>query len=281
MTYIRSVREINEDLDSVYILGDESTDGSLRLIPDTSFSTEVEFQRRNEGVWNDTGILIAASTVYLGRELRISAAGEFILTRDVSERIKSLVPHVVYDDATGSQEFITVPLAGELQNEVPVQPDFSGEITGSIIEFTAPWTLETALLSLVDLKTGSTAASDAVLLQVWRGTDDTGELFFQRTYPADQLPANSDVFLDTNGLVEVKNGDNVFFRLTAASGTISLLADVTNTIPYLAFDLYYLTEDKITPDEQGGALYLLTFDNEALIVGDNEGYPVLDESEFL
>ena len=65
------------------------------------------------------------------------------------------------------------------------------------------------------------------------------------------------------------------------AGRLTLKADSTNSFPYQAFDLFYLNEDKITPDNQGGALYMLTFDNEGLVVCDNEGYPVLDESEFL
>ena len=200
-------------------MGDADTDGSLRLIPDTSFGTEFEFQRRNNGVWNDTGILIAASTIYLGRELRLSAAGEFILTRDVSEEIKSLVPHVVYEDGVGSNEFVTVPDVGEKQFAVEIQPDDSGELTGASIEFTAPWGLQDSLLSALDVRTGTTVPTDTVTLSVYRGADDTGNLFFQRNYPASQFIADSDIRLDTDGLVEVKTGDNVFVRYSAASGT--------------------------------------------------------------
>ena len=67
---------------TIYINGDSETDGSIRLVPDLSSGTELEVQRRSDGVWNDTGIVIAASTIYLGRELQISAAGEYMLTKD-------------------------------------------------------------------------------------------------------------------------------------------------------------------------------------------------------
>ena len=115
------------DLSGVlYIKGDEKTNGSLRIIPDTSFETEAEFQLREDGVWNDTGILIAASTVYLGRELQISGGGEWMLTKDAGTDIKSLIPHVRFDDSDGTDEVVVVPQLGTLQSGVIVSQMIAG-----------------------------------------------------------------------------------------------------------------------------------------------------------
>lgn len=256
----------------IYITGDNETEGSIRLIPDLVDGTEAEFQRLSGGVWNDTGIVIAASTVYLGRELQISAGGEYILTKDGETEIKSLVPHVRFDETDGTAEFVVVPKVGTLQSDVILQPDDTGEITASTIQFPVAST-DLLLANALILRTGATAASDTVTLNLYRNGIGDG-LFYKRNYPASEFPADSDVTLVTDGLVEIF-ASATFYVEFVSDEDLSLKSEATGTVPYFGANYYELEEDKITPDEQGGDNYMLTFDNAGYPVIDNAGLPVL------
>lgn len=253
----------------IYIKGDANTDGSIRIIPDTSFDEQAEFQLREGGVWNDTGILIAASTVYLGRELQLSAGGEYLLTKDFATDIRSLVPHVRFDAATGTDATVAVPVVGALVPDVIIQPDDTGEISGSTIQFS---TLSAFLLlaNALILKTGTLAgATDEVTVNLYRtgfGTD----LFYKRTYAASEFPINSDIKLTTDGLVELFENQTFYVELTTP-GTLTLKADVTDTTPYFGGDFYFLTENTITPDEDGGVVFDILATDQGDVIFDDQG----------
>ena len=112
-------------------------------------------------------------------------------------------------------------------------------------------------------------------LNLYRDAIGTG-LFYKRSYPASSFPADSDVTLSTDGLVEIFAG-STFYAEFVSDGNLSLKAESTNTIPYFGANFYSLTEEKITPDEQGGSLYMLTFDESGYVVCDNQGFPVLGD----
>ena len=266
LTGIDDVSEENP-AEVVYVKGDANTDGSLRIIPDLSAETEFEFQLRSNGVWNDTGIVIAASTIYLGRELQVSGGGEYILTKDQSSDIRSLIPHVRFDEVTGTEETVVVPKVSAISTDVIIQPDESGEITSSTIQFTGA-AADLVLANALILKTGATAATGTVTLKLHRDSFTEG-LFYQRDYPASFFPANSDVTLTTDGLVELLAGQTFYITFECA-GTMSLKADVTNTTPYFGGNFYFLTEDTLTPDEFGGALSLAMTDNDDVLTDDDE-----------
>ena len=76
----------------IYLKGDEDTDGSLRIVPDLDDEENFEFQLRTGGVWNDTGIQIAASTIHLGRDLRIGGAGDWVRLTNTAESLQALIP---------------------------------------------------------------------------------------------------------------------------------------------------------------------------------------------
>lgn len=260
-----------------YIKGDENTDGSLRLLPDTSFGTEVEFQVRQSGVWNDTGILIAASTVYLGRELQMSGGGEYVLTKDLSADIRSLIPHVRFDQVTGTEEIVVVPKVSALASDVILQSDDTGEISGTTIQWAALST-DLLLANTLLLKTGSTAATGDVTVKLFR-TSFTEDLFYQRTYPQATFTASSNISLTTDGLVELF-ANATFYVVLECTGTLTLKADATNTTPYYGGNFYSLTEDTITPDEFGGAMSrMVTFRSKGVLATwQSNGGPTLWQS---
>lgn len=251
----------------VYIKGDADTDGSIRLIPDVENSTELEVQLRSNSVWNDTGIVIAASTVYLGRELQISGGGEYMLTKDQSSDIRSLIPHVRFDQVDGTEEEVIVPAVSAISTDVIIQSDDSGEVSGATIQFIGGST-DLVLANALLLRTGSTAATGEVKLSLHRNSYTDG-LFYQRTYAASSFPANSDVTLVTDGLVELLAGQ-AFYVTFECDGTMSLDADVTNTTPYYGGNFYFLTEDTITPNQFGGGLSLAVVDSGEVVTDNGE-----------
>ena len=252
---------------AIYITGDANTDNSIRLIPDIENQTELEVQRRLNGVWNDTGIVIAASTVYLGRELQISGGGEYMLTKDQSSDIRSLIPHVRFDTVDGTAEIVSVPRVSAISTDVIIQSDDSGEVSGSTIQFVGAST-DLVLANALLLRTGTTAATGNVKLSLHRDSFTSG-LFYQRTYPTASFPADSDVTLTTDGLVELLAGA-VFYITFECDGTMSLKADVTNTTPYFGGNFYTLTEDTITPNEFGGALSTAVVASGDVVTSDGE-----------
>lgn len=264
----------SNDSEVVYIKGNENTNGSLRIIPDTSFQTEAEFQLREDGVWNDTGILIAASTVYLGRELQISGGGEYMLTKDSNTSIRSLIPHVRFNVSSGTEETVVVPKVGVLNENVIIQPDNSGSISGEQIQFEITATDLLLANRLILQTTSQTMEGTFIRVSLFRSSDYASGLFYQRTYPIEFFIENMDVQLDTDGLVELMENETFYVQLDS-DGTMYFAADATNTIPYFGGSFYELDEDTITPDEFGGATKFLTFDNDGHIVCDNAGNAVL------
>lgn len=255
------------DAEVIYLKGDATTDGSLRLVPDLSNSTEFELQLRSNGVWNDTGIVIAASTVYLGRELQISGGGEFILTKDSLSAIKSFIPHVRFDDSTGTVTTLAVPQVAAPVTTI-LQSDDSGEMSGSTIQFLGLSTTAVLADSLI-LRTGSTAATDVVTLKMHRDGYNGSQLFYQRDYAASEFPANTEITLSTDGFVELF-ANQVFYVEFSTSGTLSLDADVTNTTPYFGGASHVLTEYTVTPDDLGGALPKAVVSNGAVTTSSGE-----------
>lgn len=267
LTGIGNVTESN-DAEIIYLKGDADTDGSLRIIPDLSNETEFEFQLRTNGVWNDTGIVIAASTIYLGRELQISGGGEYMLTKDNSSDIRSLIPHVRFDQVTGTEETVVVPSVSAISTDVIIQSDDSGEVSGSTIQFSTI-SASLVLANTLILSTGTTGATGTVTIKLFRDSFTEG-LFYQRSYAASLFPANTDdINITTDGLVELLAGET-FYIVIEVVGSISLKADVTNTTPYFGGNFYFLTEDTITPDEFGGALPLAVVNEGDVITSGGE-----------
>lgn len=228
--------------DSVlYIKGDEETDGSIRLIPDVTFGTQAEFQIRENGVWNDTGIQIAGATVYLGHELRLSAGGEYLLTRDVSVQIKALSPHIEYTDASGSSDFTVTPRLGALVEDQVVEADESGEFVGTSYNYSNTLTTNFMFVDLT-FKTGSVAATEPVTVTFRRTDPSTGTVFFRTTIPASTLTANTSFTVTIDGLVQFKPGD-VAYVIFESDANFSLKTNAAGDFPTRNASFHTLTED--------------------------------------
>lgn len=242
----------------LYVEGDERTEGSLRLVPDAS-GKNMEFQRLHEGVWNDTGIQIAASTVYLGRDMQISAGGEYIRQRVAVEDKSALVPHSEFTEAGGTIAPHTPVLSPKILRYV-FQPDDSVDMIGRSFH----WDMVAPLPTLWDRlywKTGSVAATEPVLVAINRGAEH-GELIWQRWFPASKFPANTEVEIELLGMLQSAPGGS--YHSTVTSEADFSLKGNASGLWWVAVDYHLLTEEELLTDT-------FVLSNELAIVFDNEG----------
>jgi hypothetical protein len=254
----------------VYVKGDANTDGSLRLRPDSLNEELVEMQLRTSGVWNDTGIQVAASTVHLGRDLRISAAGDFILISDVDDEEQSLIPHVEFTETEGTTEPPHSPVLTPLQEAFVLQPIFSVDTLTDkhVSQATSPARI---LVKDFHVRIGATAPTEPVQMRIYNGFDESGILFFEWTYPASDFTANTEIELDTHGLVGVDDGTPVFEVLESAA-PFSLLGAGPEE-PWRAISFHIVSEEQLMTSTTGMDRVLV--DQNAHIVSDISGNLIL------
>lgn len=260
-------RHVNEEnpLGFVYIRGDENTEGSLRVIPDIAGGTEMEVQRRASGVWNDTGIQIASSTVHLGRELLISAAGEFIFTRDDGENTKALVPHVEFTTASGTSTHAHVPILAPLIANEAIQPDDSVEALKT--SHTYSWTPDSnELIWQMHVEVGVSGATAPVTLTMYRGANDSGAVFFTQNYPASDFVASGRTVKRMGGLPETFANQSIYVKYESAQ-PFSLRGNASGDM-YLSHCYHNTVNHHIVTGEVG-------FDK---ILVDAQGEIIIDES---
>lgn len=259
----------------VYIKGDADTDGSIRVVPDITFGTEAEFQRRASGVWNDTGIQIAGSTVYLGRELRLSSGGQWLMTRDASEGKKALVPQMEFTDAAGSRDMPFVAALDAKSSDVPIQTDGTGEFVGTSFSYNFT-SASIFLFADITLHTGATAATSPVTV-TFRRASLSGQIFYTRTFPASAFAANTAVRIETDSLVEF-NPDDVAFVILESATNFSLETNLAGDSPRREGSFFRLTEVGVVTDANLQSRFLL--DGDGQIIFDNAGAPVINGSSI-
>lgn len=231
-----------------YIFGDAGTDGSIRLLPD-ALGSNVEFQFRSNGVWNDTGIQIASDTVHLGRELRMSAAGKFLHTRDASLEEDALIPRSPFDPNQGTTGPSLVPVLDSLVHDIPLQSDFSSEVVGPTYSAQTTNPVD-GLNRTIHIKTGSVAATAPVVVSYYRGSAaDPDKLFWRRIYHQSVFGADLDVDIELIGLVEVVTNESVFVEYTSAAD-FSLRTNALGEA-YALLDVYAVAEEEIVTVQSG------------------------------
>ncbi len=164
--------------DIVYIKGNETTDGSIRFrfitrVPPDPQEPDAHIELRNAGVWNDTGMIFSSMSINLGRDLSVSAVGEFLQTflasSDPLLQTKSLYGHIPYHPFSGTEPnpSLNPPATG-----FPIMPvlDFPqlfevfpntgpfGDITGTTITIVFP-TLPARVLTQAQHFVGSIGAT--------------------------------------------------------------------------------------------------------------------------
>lgn len=236
----------------IYVKGDADTDGSLRLVPDVIDPTVVAFEIRTSGIWNLTGIEIAASTLHLGREVLISGHGDWIKQSDLDGDVQALIPHHEYEDASGSIPYAHTPILGPLLPGDIIQLDDSVD-TGAVTSFRyvqPPVTRR--MISSFWWKNGATVATAPIKVTVARNdyASGTGTVIYQHTYTAAHLSGGTnDVVL--TGWLEFVAGKPIYVEIESEGGTFSLLVNASGLQPWKALSHYDLTEENLVTFETG------------------------------
>jgi hypothetical protein len=245
--------------DKLYLSGNEFVDGSLRAIPDLVTGENFELQLRTNGVWNDTGLQIAASTVFLGRDLELKGAGDWVHTTDIQGDHKALVPHIEFTDAGGTVQSGHMPILTPLIENFPIQTDFSQEIVTQNYTVTQINPAE-LLAKRAHYKTGSVAATQPVNISYER---PLGTIFWTQNFPASRFPANTDVTIELKGLLEGFTNEEIITVITSVAD-FSLLGDLAGTA-YTLLDFYLLSEEQIMTSTTGMDRILTDQTSEVLV----------------
>jgi hypothetical protein len=229
------------------------------------------FQLRTAGVWNDTGIQVAAATVALGRDVLLSAAGDWLQVSDNDGDVLSLTPHIEFDDAG------TVPLphTAILQPKVirqVVQPDDSQERIGTSIHTLLLSPIK-ALRTKLYYRTGSVIATQPVTITIQKD-NILGPIVFQKDLPAALLGIpNTEFSIDIDGAVEFDIGETVSI-LWASAATFSIRGNASNQ-NWVALDLFPLSEESIVTVQEG--INRILTDVLGNTLADNEGNVIIRE----
>ena len=246
----------------------ETTDGSIRLKFDTGDST-AHIALRASGVWNDTGLRVASSSINLGRDFKLSAVGGFMETQNLSEieaHLKAIVPHIQFD-TNGTLGAGHMPVLDKREDFTVFAGPATGEIVGTAIgqSFSAT---PTRILHSATHTVGSVAATAPVEVSYYKGTDNTGFLLHRSNLPASSFVASSPVTIIYDSDFGFENAVNIFFEFKSDSN-FSLTTNASSQI-ITTQNGHTLAELDIILDEFVIANDLsLTFDNDLNFVVHN------------
>ena len=212
-TYAHS-SEAGSSGDTLYIKGDEFTDGSIRF-QFTEGEDNAHVERRADGVWNDTGFRFASSSIQLGFNTTLSAVASFIEIVDLSSTVGhtiSFLPHTDIGD-DGATEFTFAPRM-KVSETFVVFSDAVSETTATTIGINLGVTPSRAVVSSIH-EVGTTGATDEVVVKFFKGTDNTGTLFDKKTLPPADLVANTTLTIDYDQDLGFEGGQDIFQEFTS------------------------------------------------------------------
>ena len=262
---------VKNPLDVVYARGDESTDGSIRF----SFSSEddCQIERRRDGVWNTTELELGEDSLLLGPNLSISALGSSVKFSSV-DGDREAVPLDIPITTSGTSEPRAINAAPRF-DRIVVQPVFTNELTTALIELPVTTAFQ-GFVYTIYLKIGSTAPTDSVTLTVSSGLTAGGKTFYNRTYPASDFAANTEVVLE--GPIDFGTfvGDEIL--LTISSGTAFSLLTNSSDIIWFAVDFQIYTYEEVISIPTGTNKFLS--DSGGAIIVNNIGNLILNAEDI-
>lgn len=223
MTYRKNVDVVN-NLDKVYIIGDESTDGSIR-ITFTDGDSVARIVSRANGVWNKTGFQISAGTLFVGDDFTIGAAGSFIETFNsaiADAHQNALIPHVPFDDSgTG---LIHTPILDVLETSIIFGTAIT-EISSTTISISFT-TTNSRFIKSISHEVGTTGASSEIRYKIFKGTDNTGIEITDQNKAASDFSAETTATITFTGNLGLNSNSDYFIEL-ASDNTFSLKVDAS------------------------------------------------------
>lgn len=225
----------------IYISGDANTDNSVRII--VSESTKIaRMEKRIRGAWQPTELTLGAGTLFLGENMGISVAGHQLMTEHINSDDKHVFAYTdLNNQGTGSLKVMHFDT--KLVRYVS-QSDDSSEFVGKVYGH-ATTTTANSMMSKVYVKIGSVAATAPVLVQIFEGTDATGEIIWQFNYPAsDYGPINTEVAHEMPGLLELVVGEDIYTKFTSDEN-FSMKTNAAGTAPWTAVDMFLTHHNEV------------------------------------
>ena len=268
--------------DILYIKGNETTDGSIRFrfitrVPPDPQETFAHIELRGSGVWNDTGMIFSSGSISLGRDLSVSAVGEFLQTFlasvDPLLGTRSLHGHNPYHPFSGTEPNPTLipPASGfpimpvldfpELVDIFPNTGPFTF-ITGTSINISFP-VLPDRVLTQSQHFVGTTAATSEVQITYTQNSVVLNRFII----PASQMPASTLLELDFDEEFGL-GGSGIVQNFTSAN-TISLRENVSGDIVTRHDGFPQSTQDIILEEFVLSDDLSLVFDNDGSFVVNN------------
>ena len=251
----------------VYLSGNDTTDGSVRLSVDTDGIAEL--QERDQGIWAAGELRLAAGTLFLGQDVAISGVGSHIQINSIESGNKSLLLETRFDDAG-----TTLPHSHVLsprQNRVVFSSNEVGEIVTSLFELEVA-SFITAFRYQYYFKTGSVAATQPVTMTLTKGHAPGGTLVFTKTMPSSQWSANTEVVVKLDGALSLSMGAPLLLTISSNSD-FSLIGDFDNGGNFFAMDFQLFTLEDVIAIPTGTNRFM--FNNAGRMIIDNKGHPVM------
>lgn len=223
----------------IYLRGNESTDGSLRYTFFPNF-TAISLEVRANGVWNLGNSM--NSIVCLGSDLHELGLGRFLGFQNVTSTLKSIAPFTKFNDA-GSAPAVTVKFSARAVRQIIQADDSTNFITNKIEDDNI--SPGDGIRDAVYIKTGTVGATEDVTFSLYNGFTESDPRFYQAFYPASLFPANSEVRIPLNPLVDFETGANVH-SVIETPGTLSYRGDAGGS-RWLALDIQpYIQEELVS-----------------------------------
>ena len=224
----------------IYRYGNKDIENSVRFSTDEDKGITV-IEKRVDGIWQPTSFKTGPTSVWIGPRIGVAAAGHHMVTED-SDGTWHFHTHSDFDAEVSTSDSHVINAYQYTVRDIVV-PDDTGEWTGTTYEYNYP-SADHRIIQRAYYKTGATAATDVVRLQVWEGTDDTGYVVFDQKYPASKFPANTEIIVDAIGFVEFDTGLNYFVRMSSDSN-FSLKGTSDMTYPWTAGDVTLVRLDNL------------------------------------
>ncbi len=235
-------------------------DGSIRFLF-TPGESEAHIELKTSGIWNDAGLRVASSSLSLGRDLRLGAAGGFVETfneSEIDQHLRALLPHIQFT-AAGTISPAHMPILDKREDIVV----FPGPATGQITDTTIGQVFQvipTRLLHSTTHTTGTAAAIAEVQLTFYKGTDNTGTIINRLNIPASVMPASTTFTISYPDDFGFENEVNIFFEFLSVSPfslvTNALGQVITTQNGHVLDELDIILDELVVANDLS-----LTFDN--------------------
>ena len=191
---------------NLFVFGDEEENESIKFV--RSKKGKIELRKNNQGAWQGGEMVAGAGTYYLGESIGLTAAGHHFMVEHADGSHKHLYAHRGFTES-GTEDKVKIVKLDNRQIRAISHSDDSVTFTGPSFNYSLT-SSSSIMLSAAYFRTGATAATKAVRISVYVGTDDTGELIWDYNYPAGLFPANTEIKLETKGLLEYEQGEDLY-----------------------------------------------------------------------